>query len=65
MFGLAAHPALGLAVTSHEDRTVRLWDLAAGTAVHGMVAHESVVSCVDFDPSGTAPAGFSAAAADR
>jgi len=49
---IASHPNLPIAVTAHEDRNIRFWDLSSGTLVHSMVAHLDAVTSVTIDPNG-------------
>ena len=64
---LSIHPTLPIAVTAHDDRNIRFWDLqrllislsifkilkfSSGLLVHSMVAHLEAVTSVTIDPSG-------------
>jgi len=49
---LSIHPTLPIAVTAHDDRNIRFWDLQSGLLVHSMVAHLEAVTSVTIDPSG-------------
>eukprot|EP01027_Heterolobosea_sp_BB2_P009108 GEZU01013469.1.p1 GENE.GEZU01013469.1~~GEZU01013469.1.p1 ORF type:complete len:745 (-),score=163.52 GEZU01013469.1:262-2496(-) len=49
---VTTHPTLPLAITAHEDRSVRFFDLNSGKCVHKMIGHLDSVSCVAVDPSG-------------
>ncbi|KAL6069765.1 Striatin-4 [Balamuthia mandrillaris] len=50
---IVAHPTLPLAISAHEDQTVKYWDLRTGKCTHSMIAHKDVVSALAIDPSGT------------
>eukprot|EP00051_Salpingoeca_urceolata_P027943 m.484095 g.484095 ORF g.484095 m.484095 type:complete len:685 (+) comp23202_c0_seq1:373-2427(+) len=50
--GLATHTSLGMAVSGHEDKTLRFHDLKAGETVHSMTAHQDGVTGVAFESSG-------------
>jgi len=52
VYSIASHPNLPIAVTAHEDRNIRFWDLSSGTLVHSMVAHLDAVTSVTIDPNG-------------
>ncbi|KAJ0175445.1 hypothetical protein K1T71_008604 [Dendrolimus kikuchii] len=47
-----SHPTLGVAVTAHEDRHIRFWDVASGRLAHAMVAHLDAVTGLALDPNG-------------
>jgi len=49
---VASHPHQDLAISAHEDRTVKFWDLKSGQCVHNMIAHQTVVSSLAIDPAG-------------
>lgn len=46
------HPTLPLAITAHEDHSIRFFDINSGKCVHKMIAHLDSVACLDIDPSG-------------
>lgn len=49
---IVCHPTLQLAVTAHEDRHIRFWDVVTGKVVHSMVAHLDAVTSLAVDPNG-------------
>ncbi|KAL1117935.1 hypothetical protein AAG570_004248 [Ranatra chinensis] len=52
IYRLVCHPLLPVAVTAHEDRHIRFFDIAAGKMVHSMVAHLDAVTSLAIDPNG-------------
>eukprot|EP01137_Pigoraptor_chileana_P033341 Opistho-2@24065 len=49
---IVCHPTLPMAITAHEDKYIRYFDLNSGKCTHSMVAHLDAVSTVAVDPSG-------------
>ncbi|KAF9992322.1 hypothetical protein BGZ80_002940 [Entomortierella chlamydospora] len=49
---IVCHPTLPLAVSGHEDRYIRFFDINSGSCSFSMVAHLDSVSSLDIDPSG-------------
>eukprot|EP01090_Pellita_catalonica_P019483 TRINITY_DN665_c0_g1_i2.p1 TRINITY_DN665_c0_g1~~TRINITY_DN665_c0_g1_i2.p1 ORF type:complete len:613 (-),score=100.28 TRINITY_DN665_c0_g1_i2:50-1888(-) len=46
------HPSLAVAVTAHENKRIKFWDLSTGKCTHSMVAHQEPVTTLAFTPSG-------------
>ena len=46
------HPTLPVAVTAHEDKYLRFYDITSGAVTHSMVAHGDAVSGIAIDPNG-------------
>ncbi|RKP06276.1 WD40-repeat-containing domain protein [Thamnocephalis sphaerospora] len=51
---VAMHPSSAIAMTAHEDRYLRFFDLGSGDCVKSIVAHADSVAALDADPSGNA-----------
>ena len=49
---IITHPTLPLAITGHEDKYIRFFDLNTGSCVNSMVAHLDAVSCLAINPNG-------------
>eukprot|EP01136_Pigoraptor_vietnamica_P006971 Opistho-1_new@40599 len=49
---VVTHPTLPMAITAHEDKYIRYFDLNSGKCTHSMVAHLDAVGTVAVDPSG-------------
>lgn len=49
---VVVHPTMPLAVTAHENNTIKFWDLRTSQMVHSTVAHQDPVSSVAIDPAG-------------
>jgi len=49
---IITHPTLSLAITAHEDKHIRFFDLNSGKCVNSMVAHLDAVSCISINPNG-------------
>lgn len=49
---IRCHPTLPIAVTAHEDKYLRFYDLTSGAVTHSMVAHGDAVSGIAIDPNG-------------
>eukprot|EP00047_Mylnosiga_fluctuans_P012823 m.27969 g.27969 ORF g.27969 m.27969 type:complete len:622 (+) comp4482_c0_seq1:47-1912(+) len=52
VFALATHATLNAAVTGHQDKHMRYYDTLSGEVVYSTVAHEDIITSVDFDPNG-------------
>eukprot|EP00003_Mantamonas_plastica_P025589 TRINITY_DN5050_c0_g1_i3.p2 TRINITY_DN5050_c0_g1~~TRINITY_DN5050_c0_g1_i3.p2 ORF type:complete len:454 (+),score=141.87 TRINITY_DN5050_c0_g1_i3:2031-3392(+) len=46
------HPTSPIAITAHEDKAIKFWDLKSGECIHSMVAHLDSVSSLSIDNSG-------------
>lgn len=46
------HRTMPIAITAHEDRTIRFFDLRAHECQHTMVAHLDAVATLDISPNG-------------
>lgn len=46
------HPTMGIAITAHEDRYIRFFDINTGKQIHSMVAHLDAVTCLSVDNPG-------------
>ena len=54
MFTCVAFNATGThALSGSNDKTVRLWEVASGRALHTFQGHTSYVYCVAFNATGT------------
>ena len=51
-----SRPTARLVLTGSDDKTARLWDAAAGTAVATLAGHTGCVRAVAFSPDGAAGA---------
>lgn len=49
---IRCHPTVPIAVTAHEDKYLRFYDLNSGAVTHSMVAHGDAVSGIAIDPNG-------------
>ena len=49
---IRCHPTLPIAVTAHEDKYLRFFDLSSGAVTHSMVAHGDAVTGIAIDPNG-------------
>ncbi|KAG2020558.1 peptidase C14 [Coprinopsis cinerea AmutBmut pab1-1] len=49
---LTSHPTMPLLVTGHEDRYIRIFDLATGQCTHSMLAHLDGVTSLSIDAAG-------------
>ncbi|CBY21362.1 unnamed protein product [Oikopleura dioica] len=49
---VCTHPLVPIAVTAHEDKHIRMWDLSSGILVHTCSAHADAVSTVAIDKTG-------------
>ncbi|TSZ12231.1 Striatin-4 [Bagarius yarrelli] len=50
---VVSHPSQPIAITAHENRTIRFLDNRTGKVIHSMVAHLEAVTCLTTDPKGT------------
>ncbi|KAG0231056.1 hypothetical protein BGW42_000532 [Actinomortierella wolfii] len=46
------HPTMPMAISAHEDRYIRFFDINTGHCSFSMLAHTDAVSSLDIDPSG-------------
>ncbi|KAG0258382.1 hypothetical protein DFQ27_004670 [Actinomortierella ambigua] len=46
------HPTMPMAISGHEDRFIRFFDINSGNCTFSMLAHTDAVSSLDIDPSG-------------
>ncbi|TPX49604.1 hypothetical protein SeMB42_g02554 [Synchytrium endobioticum] len=49
---IVCHSTMSLAVTAHEDRFLRIFDLNSGQCLHSMIAHLDAVTTLDVHPLG-------------
>lgn len=49
---IVSHPTMPLLVTGHEDKYIRVWDLATGQCTHSILAHLDAVTSVSLDAAG-------------
>lgn len=49
---LISHPTLPVAISAHEDRSIRFFDSTSGQAIDTMVAHLDSVTSLAIDPNG-------------
>ena len=49
---IITHPTLPLAITGHEDKYIRFFDLNTGSCANSMVAHLDAVSSLAINPNG-------------
>ena len=49
---LISHPTLPVAISAHEDRSIRFFDSTSGQAIDTMVAHLDAVTSLAVDPNG-------------
>lgn len=52
VYRIVNHPSLPIAISAHEDREVRFFDINTGMIICSMVAHLDAVSSVAVDPNG-------------
>lgn len=50
---VVSHPTKSLAITAHEDKYIRCFDVASGSIVSSFVAHRDSVHALAVNPSGT------------
>lgn len=50
---VVSHPSQPVAITAHENRSIRFLDTRTGKVIHSMVAHLDTVTCLTTDPKGT------------
>ncbi|KAF9585776.1 hypothetical protein BGW38_000789 [Lunasporangiospora selenospora] len=51
---VVCHPTMPMAISGHEDRYIRFFDINTGQCSYSMLAHLDSVSSLDIDPSGLA-----------
>ncbi|KAF8606520.1 WD40 repeat-like protein [Ceratobasidium sp. AG-I] len=49
---IASHPTMPLLVTAHEDKYIRIFDIATGECQHSMLAHLDTVTTLSIDTTG-------------
>jgi striatin 1/3/4 len=49
---IITHYTLPIAITAHEDRCIKFFDLNTSKSIHSMVAHLDAVSTLDISPNG-------------
>lgn len=49
---LITHPTLPIAISAHEDKSIKFYDTTSGQIVHSMVAHLDSVTSLAVDPNG-------------
>ncbi|KAG6832732.1 hypothetical protein H0H92_012304 [Tricholoma furcatifolium] len=49
---IVSHPTLSLLVTAHEDKYIRIFDIATGQCTHSMLAHLDGVTSLSIDAAG-------------
>lgn len=49
---LISHPTLPIAISAHENRTIKFYDTTNGDCIHSMVAHLDSVTSLAVDPNG-------------
>ncbi|KAK7693152.1 hypothetical protein QCA50_002718 [Cerrena zonata] len=49
---IVSHPTIPLLFTGHEDKYIRIFDLATGQCTHSMLAHLDAVTCLSIDVAG-------------
>ncbi|KAF8874646.1 WD40-repeat-containing domain protein [Gymnopilus junonius] len=49
---IVSHPTMSLLVTAHEDKFIRIFDLATGQCTHSMLAHLDGVTSLSIDAAG-------------
>ena len=49
---LVSHPTLPVAISAHENRSIKFYDSSSGQLIHSMVAHLDSVTSLAVDPNG-------------
>ncbi|KAF6023018.1 STRN3 [Bugula neritina] len=49
---ILSHPTLPVAISAHEDRSIKFYDTTNGELMHSMVAHLDAVTSLAIDPNG-------------
>ncbi|KLO12014.1 WD40 repeat-like protein [Schizopora paradoxa] len=49
---ITSHPTMPMLVTGHEDKHIRVWDIATGQCTHSMLAHLDAVTSLSIDAAG-------------
>ncbi|CAL1703983.1 unnamed protein product [Somion occarium] len=49
---IVSHPTIPLLFTGHEDKHIRIFDIATGQCTHSMIAHLDAVTCLSIDAAG-------------
>ncbi|KIP10330.1 hypothetical protein PHLGIDRAFT_28558 [Phlebiopsis gigantea 11061_1 CR5-6] len=49
---IVSHPTMPLLITGHEDKYIRIFDLATGQCTHSIIAHLDAVTSVSLDAAG-------------
>ncbi|KIO32898.1 hypothetical protein M407DRAFT_18357 [Tulasnella calospora MUT 4182] len=49
---IASHPTMSILVTAHEDKYIRLFDIATGACTYSMLAHTDGVTSLSIDVAG-------------
>ncbi|EMD38667.1 hypothetical protein CERSUDRAFT_82942 [Gelatoporia subvermispora B] len=49
---MVSHPTMPLIITGHEDKHIRIFDIASGQCTHSMLAHLDAVTSLSIDAAG-------------